>query len=55
MSNSEEEDNKGMGSDEDLGSSIEKTKKLSKKSKNGKKKNDKSLKGTDDQKEGSDL
>jgi hypothetical protein len=54
MSNSEPEDNVGLGSDEELNSSIEKAKKSSKKSKDGKKK--KSWKGTDpdDQKEGSD-
>lgn len=53
LSNSEAEDNLGMGSDEDVSSSLQREKKSSKKSKDGKKK--KSWKGTDDQKEGSDL
>ena len=52
MSNSEPEDDKGMGSDEELIQSIEKVKKSSKKSKKGEKQ--KSWKGTDDQKEVSD-
>lgn len=55
MSNSEPEDNKGgMGSDEELIQSIEKSKKASKKEKNGKKQKSWKGTGTDDQKEGSD-
>ena len=53
MSNSEPEDDKGgMGSDEELIASIEKSKKSSKKSKKGEKQ--KSWKETNDEKEGSD-
>jgi hypothetical protein len=53
LSNSEAEDNNaGMGSEDELMDSLDKAKKSSKKSKDGKK--NKSWKGTDDQKEGSD-